>query len=61
SQFFLVLLATFHDNVGGPFAIFTFFAILSIFFVIYLVPETRGKSLEQIEMDMRRKPLPKKN
>lgn len=55
SQFFLVLLTTFHNNVGGPFAVFTFFAVVSIFFVIYMVPETRGKSLEEIEIEMRRK------
>lgn len=55
SQFFLVLLSIFHNNVGGPFAVFTFFAIVSIFFVIYMVPETRGKTLEQIEMEMRNK------
>lgn len=54
SQFFLVLLSAFHNNVGGPFAVFTFFAIVSIFFVIYFVPETRGKSLEEIEMEMRK-------
>lgn len=60
SQFFLVLLSMFHNNVGGPFAIFTFFAILSIFFVIYMVPETRGKTLENIEMEMRQKAALKK-
>ena len=54
SQFFLELLHMFRNNVGGPFAVFTFFAIVSIFFVIYMVPETRGKTLEQIEMDMRK-------
>lgn len=53
SQFFLVLLSAFHNNVGGPFAIFAVFAVLSLVFVHYLVPETRGKSLEQIEMDLR--------
>lgn len=53
SQFFLALLTMFGNNVGGPFAVFTFFAFISIFFVIYVVPETRGKTLEQIEMDMR--------
>lgn len=53
SQFFLVLLAVFHNNVGGPFGVFAIFAFLSIFFVKYLVPETRGKSLEEIEMEMR--------
>ncbi|KRL23051.1 sugar porter family MFS transporter [Lentilactobacillus kisonensis] len=55
SQFFLELLHVFNNNVGGPFAVFTFFAIVSIFFVIYMVPETRGKSLEEIEMEMRQK------
>lgn len=60
SQFFLVLLSMFHNNVGGPFAVFTFFAILSIFFVIYMVPETRGKTLEIIEMEMRQKAALKK-
>lgn len=55
SQFFLVLLATFHNNVGGPFGIFALFAFISIFFVKYLVPETRGKSLEEIEMELREK------
>lgn len=61
SQFFLVLLNMFHNNVGGPFAVFTFFAILSIFFVIYMVPETRGKALEDIEMEMRQKAALKKS
>jgi len=55
SQFFLVLLNYFHNNVGGPFLVFGFFAIVSIFFVIYAVPETRGKTLEEIEMEMRHK------
>lgn len=53
SQFFLVLLNAFHNNVGGPFAIFSIFAVLSLFFVHYLVPETRGESLERIEMNLR--------
>ncbi|CAH0416508.1 sugar porter family MFS transporter [Periweissella fabaria] len=53
SQFFLVLLAVFHNNVGGPFGVFGIFAFISIFFVKYLVPETRGKSLEEIELEMR--------
>ena len=53
SQFFLVMLAYFHNNVGGPFAVFAVFAVLSMFFVHYLVPETRGKSLEEIEMALR--------
>ncbi|WP_268912157.1 sugar porter family MFS transporter [Lentilactobacillus sp. SPB1-3] len=53
SQFFLTLLASFHNNIGGPFAVFTVFAVLSYFFVKYYVPETRGKSLEDIEMQLR--------
>lgn len=54
TQFFLSLLSVFHDKIGGPFMVFAFFAILSIFFVIFFVPETRGKSLEQIEMELRK-------
>ncbi|MDR3298825.1 MAG: sugar porter family MFS transporter [Candidatus Accumulibacter sp.] len=53
SQFFLILLAAFGNNVGGPFGIFAIFSVLSIFFVKYLVPETRGKSLEEIESELR--------
>jgi sugar porter (SP) family MFS transporter len=53
SQFFLILLAMFNNNVGGPFGIFAVFSVISIFFVKYLVPETRGKSLEEIEAELR--------
>ncbi|MBR4399556.1 MAG: sugar porter family MFS transporter [Aeriscardovia sp.] len=49
SQFFTILLVAFHNNIAGPFAIFCAFAVLSIVFVRYMVPETRGKSLEEIE------------
>ncbi|MBQ1803226.1 MAG: MFS transporter, partial [Aeriscardovia sp.] len=52
SQFFTILLVAFHNNIAGPFAIFCAFSILSIFFVKYRVPETRGKSLEEIEENM---------
>ncbi|QOL35433.1 sugar porter family MFS transporter [Bifidobacterium lemurum] len=52
SQFFLMLLAAFGNNVGGPFAIFAVFAVLSIPFVLRFVPETKGKSLEQIEAEL---------
>ena len=34
---------------GGSFFIFAGFGVLSIVFVFYLVPETKGKSLEEIE------------
>ena len=54
SQFFLVLLSVFHNNVGGPFGVFAIFAFISIFFVRYMVPETRGKSLEEIELELRK-------
>lgn len=52
SQFFLMLLAMFGNNVGGPFTIFGVFSALSIPFVLRFVPETKGKSLEQIEEEM---------
>ncbi|WP_338023585.1 sugar porter family MFS transporter [Bifidobacterium simiiventris] len=55
SQFFLMLLDAFGNNVGGPFAIFGVFAALSIPFVLRFVPETKGKSLEQIEEEMTRR------
>lgn len=55
SQFFLMLLAMFGNNVGGPFAIFGVFSALSIPFVLRFVPETKGKSLEQIEEEMVRR------
>lgn len=54
SQFFLMILAAFHNNVGGPFGIFAVFAALSIPFVIFCVPETKDKSLEEIEAEITR-------
>ena len=53
TQFFLIILAMFHNKIGGPFMVFAVFSVLSIFFVIFFVPETRGKTLEQIEMELR--------
>jgi sugar porter (SP) family MFS transporter len=65
STFFLVLLATSGDifpaagtdggNVVLPFLIFGVFAVISIFFVKFLVPETKGKTLEVIEAELRAK------
>ncbi|MGL5635054.1 MAG: sugar porter family MFS transporter [Sarcina sp.] len=52
TQFFLIILALFHNNVGGPFGIFAVFSFLAIPFVIYCIPETHGKSLEQIESEL---------
>ncbi len=50
-----MLLAMFGNNVGGPFTIFGVFSALSIPFVLRFVPETKGKSLEQIEEEMVRR------
>ncbi|GHT82440.1 MFS transporter [Actinomycetota bacterium] len=65
STFFLVLLSQSGNvfpqagvdggNVVLPFIIFGVFAIISIFFVKFLVPETKGKSLEEIESELRAK------
>lgn len=55
TQFFLSILVFFHDNIGGPFAIFTVFSFLAIPFVMKFVPETRGKSLEQIKDELLKK------
>lgn len=52
TQFFLIILALFHNNVGGPFGIFAIFSFLAIPFVMRYVPETHGKSLEQIEDEL---------
>lgn len=56
SQFFLELLHMFNNNVGGPFAVFTFFAIVSIFFVIFMVPETRGRRWNKLKWICERTP-----
>lgn len=40
------------QQCGRPFAIFGVFSALSIPFVMRLVPETNGKSLEEIEEEM---------
>ena len=42
------------DNMGGAFSfgIFAAFSALSFIFVWFFVPETKGKSLEQIEKDL---------
>lgn len=52
TQFFLIILAAFHNNVGGPFGIFAVFSFLAIPFIIRYVPETHGKSLEEIEKEL---------
>lgn len=55
TQFFLIILALFHNNVGGPFGIFAIFAFLSIPFVMRYVPETHGKSLGEIQDELLKK------
>ncbi|MGL4452839.1 MAG: sugar porter family MFS transporter [Sarcina sp.] len=52
TQFFLIILALFHNNVGGPFGIFAIFSFLAIPFVMKFVPETHGKSLEEIQDEL---------
>ncbi|MGL5416358.1 MAG: sugar porter family MFS transporter [Clostridium sp.] len=55
TQFFLVILVLFHNNVGGPFGIFAIFSFLAIPFVMHFVPETHGKSLEEIQDELLKK------
>jgi SP family arabinose:H+ symporter-like MFS transporter len=40
----------------GAFWVFTFMAVVNLFFVIFLVPETKGHSLEDIEKIFIKKP-----
>jgi len=50
-QFFPWMLS----NFGGPvsFGIFAFFSLAALLFIIFFIPETKGKSLEQIERDLK--------
>jgi len=50
-QFFPWMLS----NFGGPvsFGIFAFFSLAALLFIIFFIPETKGKSLEQIEKDLK--------
>jgi len=43
---FPILLA--HFGLGGAYGVYTFFALISIFFVLKLVQETKGKALEEM-------------
>lgn len=43
---FPILLASF--GLGGAYGVYTFFALISIFFVLKLVKETKGKALEEM-------------
>lgn len=43
---FPILLA--HFGLGGAYGVYTFFALISIFFVLKLVRETKGKALEDM-------------
>lgn len=42
-------------NHGFPFAVYALFCVLTIVFVKIFVPETKGKSLEEIEMSWKKK------
>ncbi|MDR0951137.1 MAG: sugar porter family MFS transporter [Candidatus Ancillula sp.] len=55
TMFFPIILGAFGGNIGGPFAVFGVFCILALIFVWKFIPETRGKSLEQIEEEMKQK------
>ncbi len=46
----LTLFATL--GAAGPFWLFTGISVVSFFFVFFLLPETKGKSLEQIEHEL---------
>jgi len=50
-QFFPWMLS----NLGGTasFGIFAFFSLAALLFIIFFIPETKGKSLEQIEKDLK--------
>jgi sugar porter (SP) family MFS transporter len=50
-QFFPWMLS----NIGGriSFGIFAFFSLAALLFVIFFIPETKGKSLEQIQKDLK--------
>jgi MFS family permease len=57
--FNLIVSATFLDLViaagnAGTFLIYAAFSLLALAFVVVMVPETKGHSLEQIELDMER-------
>ncbi|MBN2650784.1 MAG: sugar porter family MFS transporter [Spirochaetales bacterium] len=50
------LFPIFVDKLGniGTFLIFSFFSLLGLLFAIFVIPETKGKSLEEIELGWKR-------
>ena len=50
-QFFPWMLS----HLGGAisFGLFAFFSLLALIFIIFFIPETKGKSLEQIQKDLK--------
>ncbi|XP_032636694.1 solute carrier family 2, facilitated glucose transporter member 8 isoform X2 [Chelonoidis abingdonii] len=65
TNWFMAFLITkeFHDLTGfltsyGTFWLFSVFCILNVTFTVLYVPETKGRTLEQIEAHFRRSPAP---
>ncbi|XP_050782680.1 solute carrier family 2, facilitated glucose transporter member 8 isoform X2 [Gopherus flavomarginatus] len=65
TNWFMAFLITkeFHDLTGfltsyGTFWLFSVFCILNVIFTVLYVPETKGRTLEQIEAHFRRSPAP---
>jgi SP family facilitated glucose transporter-like MFS transporter 8 len=48
TKFFLTLVSAIF--IYNTFFLFTFFSLLGIFFVILIVPETKGKTMEEIQL-----------
>lgn len=46
-KYFSTLVTAIH--IYNTFWLFTFFSVLGTFFVLYVVPETKGKTMEEIQ------------
>lgn len=47
TKLFLVFVSAIH--IYNTFWLFTLFSVLGAFFVVFIVPETKGKTLEEIQ------------